>query len=113
NEATAQKKKAEHNYQLARQAVDRYHTEVSESVLLDEPGMQPLRKKLLEAARDYYDKFVQERGQEPDVHGELGKAIFRLAQITGDIDSELKAIDLHQQARTIFATLAAAQPRDQ
>src|SRR5262249_34895568 len=29
---------AQHNYQLARQAVDRYHTEVSESVLLHEPG---------------------------------------------------------------------------
>ncbi len=106
------KEAAERNYQLARQAVDRYHTEVSESVLLHEPGMEPLRKKLLEAAHEYYEKFVAERGDDPGVKGELGMAIYRLAQITGDIDNETKAIALHQQGRAIFATLAAAEPNN-
>jgi serine/threonine-protein kinase len=101
---------AEANYQLAREAVDRYHTEVSESVLLNEPGLQPLRKKLLEAAREFYEKFVQERSQDAGVQGELGKALFRLAQITGEIDTEAKAIDLHQQALRIFAKLAGDNP---
>jgi serine/threonine-protein kinase len=116
NEADKQKliaqgnaERAEMNFQLARAAVDRYHTEVSESVLLHEPGMGPLRKKLLEAAREYYAKFVQERAVDPAVRGELGKATYRLAQITGDIDSPPKAIALHEQAVKVFATLPAAQ----
>jgi serine/threonine protein kinase/tetratricopeptide (TPR) repeat protein len=108
-EARAQKEKAEQNFQLARSAVDRYHTEVSEDVLLKEPGQQPLRKKLLEAAREFYEKFVKERANDKSVQGELGKATFRLAQITGDIDSELKAIDLHQQAVQQLETLTAGQ----
>jgi tetratricopeptide (TPR) repeat protein len=108
-EARAQKEKAEQNFKLARSAVDRYHTEVSEDVLLKEPGQQPLRKKLLEAAREFYEKFVKERGNDKSVQGELGKATFRLAQITGDIDSELKAIDLHQQAVKQLETLTADQ----
>jgi eukaryotic-like serine/threonine-protein kinase len=102
--------KAEHNYQLARKAVDRYHTEVSEDVLLHEPGMEPLRKKLLEAAREFYEQFVQERGQEEGTRAELGHAYFRLAQITGDIDNPRKAIELHEHARQIFTALADEHP---
>jgi len=108
--AQQQHDKAEHNYQLARKAVDRYHTEVSEDVLLHEPGMEPLRKKLLEAAREFYDQFVQERGGDAGAEADLGKALFRLAQITGEIDSELKAIDLYQQALAIFLRQVEAHP---
>jgi serine/threonine-protein kinase len=108
--AQQQHEQAEHNYQLARKAVDRYHTEVSEDVLLNEPGLEPLRKKLLEAAREFYDQFVQERRGDPAAEADLGKALFRLAQITGEIDSELKAIDLHQQALAIFARQVEAHP---
>jgi serine/threonine protein kinase/tetratricopeptide (TPR) repeat protein len=102
---------AQHNYQLARQAVDRYHTEVSESVLLNEPGLEPLRKQLLEAAREFYDRFVQERQDDPETRAELGRALFRLAQITGDIGSEAEAIELHEQAQAIF-TAGMGDPSD-
>ncbi len=108
-EADRQRKQAEKNFQMVRAAVDRYHTEVSESVLLREPGMEPLRKKLLEAAREYYSKFVQDRADDPAVRGELGRATYRLAQITGEIDSEPKAITLHQQAVKVFESLPAGQ----
>ncbi len=113
NRATKeQREKAEGNYQLARQAVDRYHTNVSENLLLHEPGLQPLRKKLLEDAREFYEDFVREREHSPDVKGELGKSLFRLAQITGEIDSPDKAIALHQQAHDHFAKLVADHPED-
>src|SRR5579864_1951558 len=103
----AQKKKADDNFQLARRAVDRYHTAVSEDVLLNEPGMEPLRKKLLEAAREFYQKFAQEHARSSSVKGELGMALFRLGQITADLDSERKGIPLLEQAANIFQTLTA------
>jgi tetratricopeptide (TPR) repeat protein len=43
------------------------------------------------------------------VQGELGKTLFRLAQITGEIDSELKAIDLHEKAVKLLESLDAGQ----
>jgi serine/threonine-protein kinase len=97
-QAQEQKETAEQNYRLARQAVDHYHTEVSEAVLLDEPGLQPLRRKLLQDARAFYARFVHQRAGDPGARGELGKALFRLAQITGDIGSKREAIDLHRRA---------------
>jgi serine/threonine-protein kinase len=101
---------AEHNYQLARKAVDRYHTEVSEDVLLHEPGMEPLRQKLLEAAREFYDQFVRDRQGDEAAEVDLGKALYRLARITGEIDAEAKAIDLYEQALQTFVRAAGAHP---
>jgi serine/threonine-protein kinase len=108
--ASEQRDRAEENYRLARQAVDRYHTNVSEDVLLNEPGMEPLRKRLLEDAREFYATFVRGHEDDPAVRGEMGKALFRLAQITGDIDSPHKAIELLTKAREAFAELAEDEP---
>jgi serine/threonine-protein kinase len=109
----AAREMAEQNYRLARQAVDRYYTDVSEEVLLNEPGMEPLRKKLLEAARDYYDQFVQERRGDPAVESELARALDRLARITGAIDSEAKAVGLEEEALRLFAHQAETHPGEQ
>ena len=49
--AEANFQKAEANFRKAREAVDEYFTKVSESKLLNVPGLQPLRKDLLESAR--------------------------------------------------------------
>ena len=74
---------AEHNFKLARQAVDHYYTEVSEEDLLNQPGMDQLRKRLLESAREYYERFVTDHAADPSLRAEFGKALFRLALITG------------------------------
>lgn len=96
------KDKAEANFRLAREAVDRYQTNVSESILLNEPGMQPLRIQLLADAKKFYDKFVQERKDDPALRAELGRALYRLGLITADIDTRNKAIDLLEEAAGKF-----------
>ncbi len=100
---TKAKEEAQDNYRLARKAVDDYDTNVSESVLLNEPGMQPLRKKLLDDAQKFYVEFVRKYKDDPTVKGELGRAKYRLGQIVGDIENEQKAIVLLQEAADIFA----------
>jgi hypothetical protein len=55
--------RAKENFQLALDAVERFHTQVSEERLLQEPGMQPLRKELLETARKFYTGFVEKYGR--------------------------------------------------
>jgi serine/threonine-protein kinase len=96
---------AEHNYRLARSAVDRFHTGVSENELLNDPGMADLRKRLLGSAREFYATFVREHADEPSLTTEYGRALFRLAQITADVDSERAAVPLHKQAIDVFLAL--------
>lgn len=93
---------AEKNYQMAREAVDRYDTHVSESLLLNEPDMKPLRQQLLADAGEFYEKFVEERKDDSNVKGELGRARYRLAKITADIESRDKAIALLRTAADTF-----------
>ena len=104
-EVRKQKEKVEENYLLARRAVDRYFISVSEQRLLNEPGMQPLRKELLETAARYYAKFLKVHAGNPTYQGELGTATLRLALITADIDSKPKAIKLLEEAAELFQTL--------
>jgi len=100
---------------LPRDAVDRYHTEVSEEILLNQPGMELLRKRLLKLAGDFYEKFTKDRADDVSVRADYGKALFRLAQITGDVGDEPKAIKLHEQAAKLFTELFAkdANPETQ
>ncbi len=58
---------AEASLAQARGAVDDYLTTVSESTLLrsSAPGLQPLRRRLLEAALRYYQEFARRHGDDP------------------------------------------------
>ncbi|MFO0845160.1 MAG: serine/threonine-protein kinase [Gemmataceae bacterium] len=95
-EAEASERLAKDNEVLAEarflkmlEVADRYFTEVSESTLLHEPGMQPLRERLLSQARDFYAGFVRDRPNDPRLEGELARSVYRL----GGIDAELARYD--------------------
>src|SRR4029078_3424234 len=72
---------AEANFQRARETVDEYFTLVSESKLLNVPGLQPLRKELLDAALNFYKKTATERTSDPSVLADMAAAYMRVAQI--------------------------------
>ncbi len=73
-EAQRQRERAEENFHRAREAVDTYLTKVSENVLLNQPGLQPLRRDLLELALKYYQDFAQLHEDDPTVQEELADA---------------------------------------
>ena len=104
--AEAARTRAEENFQLARDAVDRYYTQVSESKLLNVPRLQPLRKELLESAGQFYEEFVKKRSDDPTVRSDLGNAYLRIASITSDIGSKRRAIDVGQKALAVYGQLA-------
>jgi serine/threonine-protein kinase len=110
DEAKAQRDRAENNFKLARDAVDRYHTRISEDRLLKEPGLQPLRKELLETALEFYDRFVKERKEDPSVQADLARALGRVAAITDEIGSKSKAIEKCQEALAIWQKLDRERP---
>jgi serine/threonine protein kinase len=80
-EAEQQRKRAEDNFRQTRQAIDRYFTVISESQLTDVAGSAPLRRELLKAALEFYQKFPKVESDDPEVQAELAAAYFRMAQI--------------------------------
>jgi serine/threonine protein kinase/tetratricopeptide (TPR) repeat protein len=73
---------ADANFQAARQAVDDYFTVVGGSPLLDAPGMEPLRKQLLDTALRYNLEFIRQRGDDPQLQADVAAAHIRVAEIT-------------------------------
>jgi serine/threonine protein kinase/tetratricopeptide (TPR) repeat protein len=85
DEARVQRGRAEANLRKAHQAVNDYFTLVSESTLLQEPAMEPLRQQLLAAALRYYEDFARTQGGTPDIQAELVAAYLRIAVLIHDL----------------------------
>ena len=95
---------AEEGFREARAAVDDLFTKVSEDTLLNQPGMQGLRKELLQKTLDYYERFIKQHAQDPALQNEMGVTLFRAGRITDDLKSPelglpylLKAHDIQQK----------------
>jgi tetratricopeptide (TPR) repeat protein len=100
------RQRAEANLRLARRAVDRGFTRVSEIPELKGQALEGLRRDLLREAKEFYEQFVQQQADEPGLHAERGEAYLRLAHITEDFGERSQAISLAGKAQEIFGTLA-------
>ncbi|QDV39643.1 serine/threonine-protein kinase [Tautonia plasticadhaerens] len=105
-----ERSKAEANFRQARAAVDEYFTTVSESTLLNVPGLQPLRKELLDAARRYYRDFLRERGDDPAVRAEAASASFRVGWISQGLGEPEEAAGPYRIAADLYEQLARDHP---
>src|SRR5262249_4506357 len=102
---------AEANFRQARAAVDKYFTTVSESKLLNVPGLQSLRKELLDAAQRYYRDFLRERGDDPSVRVEAASASFRVGWIQQMIEPK-EAMEPYRTAIALYEQLARDHPEN-
>ncbi len=107
-----QRLEADEYFQQAFRAVDDYLTKVSENRLLKEPvpGMQPLRKELLEAALKYYQTFAANRQNDPNVRVELARAYGRVGKIKANIGSTSEATEADEKSRDVWQTLCSENP---
>jgi serine/threonine-protein kinase len=113
-EAQRQRDLARTNFQVARRAVDENFVQVSENTLLKSPlpGLQPLRKQLLESALKYYQQFLRLGGDDPAVRAELAQAYSRVGSITAEIGTPTEALASFEQARDLYQALAQADRQD-
>ena len=96
-----------------RAAVDRAFTRISEDKLLAVPGLQPLRRELLEDARRFYAEFIETWGDEPSLRADLADATLRLAGVTAAVGPAPEAIALYRKAIEQYERLrqGAGPPR--
>ena len=75
---------AETRFELARRAADEM-IQLAEEELSDNPFQEGLRKRLLEAALEYYQEFIKLSGEKPDAQAELAITRDRVKTILGDL----------------------------
>lgn len=109
DEAQTQRQRAEKNFRSALQAVDEMFTQVGVADLADIPQMEPVRRALTQRALTFYQGFLAERGDDPDLAYETGRAWVRVGyvrRLLGELDEAEKAA---RQGMAIFEKLGSEQ----
>ena len=110
--AEQQRLRAEANFRLAREAVDRFDVRVSENKLLNMPRMRGLREDLLRDALEFYKTFVDQQRDTVGLEADWGLAHERLAELTKELGNQAEATALMQKAASILTDVTAAHPND-
>jgi serine/threonine protein kinase len=71
---------------IAREAVDEL-IQVSEAELVDRPGLEGVRNRLLQSALKYYQRFIDESRDDPDARAELAVTKQHVEKILADLIS--------------------------
>ena len=110
-EAERQRQLAEHSFRQAHQAVHVFYLGLA-GELRRTPGLQTLRKKLLEAGLGYYEKFLTQRKDDPNLKRELADAQLDVGLIRTDTGSRVEAAKAFRAALAIYEELLKANPTD-
>lgn len=105
---SAARVRAERGYREARSAVHGFFTEVAEDDLLDQPGLQPLRERLLRRALEHYSRFLEERGDDPNLRDEIADVHDRVGRVLEEIDGPEAALEHYRQALATHESRVAA-----
>jgi serine/threonine-protein kinase len=95
---------------FARQAVEDMYTQVAEQWLADQPRMDPLQRRFLEKALDYYERFAQMASTDPVVRREKGQAYHRMGDILRKLGRHPDAEKAYGRAIELLQDLTRVRP---
>ncbi|MHC4136873.1 MAG: protein kinase domain-containing protein, partial [Planctomycetota bacterium] len=100
---------AEENFEKMRDLVDSMLTRVAEE-LQDQPRMEQLRRELLEEALAFYLDFLEQKGDEPTVRLDVGRAYKRVGLIYDNLGQYANSEATTKRAIAAFEELATDSP---
>ena len=101
-------------YNLAVEAIETFHTGVSEDFLLNQEQFKEVRDRLLKSASDFYGKLGALLGKESDLASRraLSQANYEVARLTGKVGKAEDSLAAHQQVLAARENLAAESQAD-
>ena len=104
--------RAEQHYREMLDTVNEYFTTISRSPQLQRPGLEPLRLDLLSKAMTFLQTVLRQRGQEPQLRAEIGRAKFVLAELY-DLQGKLvEAEAISREAQLLHQELVREHPEN-
>jgi serine/threonine-protein kinase len=114
-ELATEKSRVQERFELAMEAIGKFHSGVSEDLLLKRSEFKELRERLLREAKQYYDKLLGLLKDQPDAPSRraLGRAYYQLGGLLGDIRTKEDALTAYRQATAVQHELAAQPGADE
>ena len=100
------------NFARAQQVVDDFLTDVSENDLLQAPGVQPVRKQLLDRALIYYEEFIEEHRDDRSLRFALAQANVRVGRINDELGTQQYSLPAFERAIELLEGLVDADPEE-
>ena len=104
------KERAEANFALANEAVEKYLGTVTNDPELKRADFHRLRKKLLESAIPFFQKIAEQKSDDPEVEARPGPGVSSPGDVRHALGENEAAVQDAEAARAIFARLAADFP---
>ena len=113
-ELTSSKAAVQARYNLAVEAIQAFHTGVSEDFLLKQEQFKVVRDRLLKSASDFYGKLGALLGKESDLASRraLWQANYEVARLTVAVGKREDALAALRQVLAAREALAAEEPSD-
>jgi serine/threonine-protein kinase len=105
-----QREQAQQSLEMACRAVDEMLTEVGQNRLAELPGMDAVRRELLHKALTFYQRFLEQKGEDPHLRLETGRACRRLAAIYWMLGQPEKGLDASMASLDILDRLVTEFP---
>ena len=103
---------AQQSARLAKKAIDDYFTRISETTLLDKPGLEPLRKQLLERALRYYQDLLAQQGGDPRLQAEVAGTYLRMCVVSISLQAGDEALAELESGLATVEQLVREHPHD-
>ena len=103
--AEAQRRQAQENLEQALKAVDEMLTQVGQEWLRDLPGVEEVRRDLLQKALGFYQEFLRQNRHDPAIRLETGRAHGRVAKIYQLLGQDKDAEQAYREALAVFEEL--------
>ncbi len=100
------------SHRESRKTINYFFTQVSENVLLDRPGMQPLREDLLRHALEHYQRLLTQRSADQQTFLEFGMAHYRVGCICTELGMSTEAAAAFQNAERVQQKLVKQSADD-
>ncbi len=111
-EAEVNLREARDNFQHARRAVDRFYTRFYEQGVLSVPGLEQVRKDVLDEMIRFYKGFIDQHADDPTLRRELAESCLRLGSATAQLGSTSDALQLIERSLRDFERLSRDAPAD-
>jgi eukaryotic-like serine/threonine-protein kinase len=108
--AEEQKAFAEKSFGHAQAAVDVMLTRIGNERLEHEPRMEQVRRDVLEEALGFYNRFLEERSDVPQVRYQTARAFKKVGDVRRLLGEAEPAKKAYGSARTLFEELANKEP---
>src|SRR5262249_36699980 len=109
-EAQRQRDRERESFRDAHEVVNEFCLQLSQVDLRAYPGMQPLRKKLLEGGLQYLQRFVDRNEGDPKLRAKLAHTFFDLGQVANTVGTRQEAIRAYQRALSLYRELSKEDP---